>query len=275
MEESKELQGFYKIFRAVIYISVLMEFFEYAIDPRAIDGFGGVVCDLHDRIKQWFIYHDGNLVYSKVVTFLLVCITCVGTRNKKHLEFDARKQVLYPLVSGVLLLVLSVWIFGYAMDTRLYALRLNIILYMVTTIIGTVLVCLFLNKVDTLKSTIMKKKEEQLQISLDRVKLQKHVYELCRVQKLTINEVRKKTGLGMGTIYRYLHTFEEENPKLVEQMKKQGPNIIPEDYKKLQEEVLRLKCELKRERLRADFYEEMVAFGKEVYGIDLKKAGTK
>ena len=30
-----------------------------------------------------------------------------------------------------------------------------------------------------------------------------------------------------------------------------------------------------RERLRADFYEEMVAFGKEVYGIDLKKAGTK
>ena len=34
-------------------------------------------------------------------------------------------------------------------------------------------------------------KEEQLQNSLDRVKLQKHVYELCRVQKLTINEVRK------------------------------------------------------------------------------------
>ena len=141
--------------------------------------------------------------------------------------------------------------------------------------ISSIVGCLFLNKVDTLKSTIMKKKEEQLQISLDRVKLQKHVYELCRVQKLTINEVRKKTGLGMGTIYRYLHTFEEENPKLVEQMKKQGPNIIPEDYKKLQEEVLRLKCELKRERLRADFYEEMVAFGKEVYGIDLKKAGTK
>ena len=29
--------------------------------------------------------------------------------------------------------------------------------------------------------------------------------------------------------------------------------------------------QLKKERLRADFYEEMVAFGKEVYGIDLKK----
>ena len=174
MEESKELQGFYKIFRAVIYISVLMEFFEYAIDPRAIDGFGGVVCDLHDRIKQWFIYHDGNLVYSKVVTFLLVCITCVGTRNKKHLEFDARKQVLYPLVSGVLLLILSVWLFGYAMDTRLYALRLNIILYMVTTIIGTVLVHIALDNISKfLKEGLMK----------DRFNFENESFEQCQKEE--------------------------------------------------------------------------------------------
>ena len=33
MEESKELQGFYKIFRAAVYVSVLLEFFAYAIDP--------------------------------------------------------------------------------------------------------------------------------------------------------------------------------------------------------------------------------------------------
>ena len=33
--------------------------------------------------------------------------------------------------------------------------------------------------------------------------------------------------------------------------------------------------QLATEKLRADFYEEMVNFGKEVYGIDLKKAGTK
>lgn len=37
MEESKELQGFYKIFRSVIYVSILMEFFEYAIDPAMLD----------------------------------------------------------------------------------------------------------------------------------------------------------------------------------------------------------------------------------------------
>ena len=49
MEESKELQGFYKIFRAVIYISVLMEFFEYAIDPAMLDHWGGILIDIHGR----------------------------------------------------------------------------------------------------------------------------------------------------------------------------------------------------------------------------------
>ena len=56
---------------------------------------------------------------------------------------------------------------------------------------------------------------------------------------------------------------------------KKRKDITPSDYKKLQEENARLVGELQREKLRADFYEEMVAFGKEVYGIDLKKAGTK
>lgn len=93
MEESKELQGFYKIFRTVVYVSVLLEFFEYAIDPAMLDHWGGILTDIHGRIKQWMIYHDGNLVYSKIATVLLICITCVGTRNKKHLEFNARRQV--------------------------------------------------------------------------------------------------------------------------------------------------------------------------------------
>ena len=83
MEESKELQGFYKIFRAVIYISVLMEFFEYAIDPAMLDHWGGILIDIHGRIKQWMIYNDGNLVYSKIATFLLICspVSVRGTRS--------------------------------------------------------------------------------------------------------------------------------------------------------------------------------------------------
>ena len=94
MEESKELQGFYKIFRAVVYISLLIEFFAYALEPEQLDFLGGLVTDIHSRIKRWMIYHDGNRVWSKIATILRICITWIGTRNKKHLEFDARRQVL-------------------------------------------------------------------------------------------------------------------------------------------------------------------------------------
>ena len=173
MEESKELQGFYKIFRAVIYISVLLEFFEYAIDPSPM---GSIVCELHDRIKQWMIYHDGNMVYSKVATFLLICITCVGTRNKKHLEFDARKQVLYPLVSGVLLIALSVWLFGLHWDTRLLTLSLNTWFYMLTSIVGVVLVHVALDNISKfLKEGLLK----------DRFNFENESFEQCEKEMQT------------------------------------------------------------------------------------------
>ena len=171
MEESKELQGFYKIFRAVIYVSILMEFFAYALEPEQLDFLGGVVTDIHTRIKRWMIYHDGNLVYSKVATFLLICITCVGTRNKKHLEFDARRQVLYPLVSGVLLTGVSVWLFGYSIMPRLYTLRLNTWLYMLTSIIGVVLVHIALDNISKfLKEGLLK----------DRFNFENESFEQCR-----------------------------------------------------------------------------------------------
>ena len=171
MEESKELQGFYKIFRSVIYISILMEFFEYAIDPAMLDHWGGILCDLHGRIKRWVIYNDGNLAYSKLATFLLICITCIGTRNKKKLEFNGRKQVLYPIIAGIGLIVLSVWLYGYPMETRLYSLRLNIWLYMIASVVGVILVHIALDNISKfLKEGLLK----------DRFNFENESFEQCR-----------------------------------------------------------------------------------------------
>lgn len=121
----------------------------------------------------------------------------------------------------------------------------------------------------------MEKKNERLQSLLDRSRLEKSCYEMFYLQGVPVAEVARKTGLSRQTIYTYLRNFEAINPQVAEQMKKKGKDATSDDYKALQEEVARLKGELKREKLRADFYEEMVAFGKDVYGIDLKKAGTK
>ena len=171
MEETKELQTAYKIFRAVIYISLLMEFFEYAVDPQLLDFWGGIVCDVHDRVKRWFIYHDDNLGWSKVATILVICITCVGTRNKKHLEFDTRRQVFYPIVGGFLLLILSVWLFGHRMQAVLYALPLNIWLYMLVSIVGTVLIHIALDNISKyLKDGLLK----------DRFNFENESFEQCQ-----------------------------------------------------------------------------------------------
>lgn len=78
MEETKELQTTYKIFRYLIYLSLIVEFFEYAINPELLDYWGGILCDIHGRIKRWYIYQDGNLIWSKIATFILICITCIG-----------------------------------------------------------------------------------------------------------------------------------------------------------------------------------------------------
>ena len=128
MEESKELQGFYRIFRAAVYVSVLLEFFEYAFDPSVFGDWGGILADLHGRIKRWAIYSDGHLVYSKLATVLLICITCIGTRNKKHLEFNAKRQVVLPLTAGLALLVLSVCLL-YTSDAAVHAARTHHPLY--------------------------------------------------------------------------------------------------------------------------------------------------
>ena len=98
---------------------------------------------------------------------------------------------------------------------------------------------------------------------------------MYHIQQQSVSSIISKTGIKRSQVYRFLRIFAAEYPELAEQMKKKREDVSPDEYKKLLEEVSTLKSELRREKLRADFYEEMVAFGKEVYGIDLKKAGTK
>ena len=118
-------------------------------------------------------------------------------------------------------------------------------------------------------------KESSYVKSSTRINDMKTVYEMRHIQHLRIPEIISRTGIKRSQIYRFLSIFAAEHPDLVEQMKKTREDVTPDEYQKLLEELSTLRSELKREKLRADFYEEMVAFGKEVYGIDLKKAGTK
>ena len=137
MEESKELQGTYTLFRAVIYVTLLLEFFMYAFNPEDLDFLGGIITGLHRQLQHLSVYQF--LPYSKLVTLIMVIITCIGTKNKKQIEYDAKKMVIWPISSGLLMVLLSVGIYYWDWPFKIGILSGNIWVYMLLSIAGTVL----------------------------------------------------------------------------------------------------------------------------------------
>ena len=157
MEESKDLQSLYKIFRTFIYLSLVVEFFEYAINPEVLDFWGGILVDIHDRLKLMDVYQDGHMLRSKIMTFLMICVTCVGTRNKKHLEFNAKRMVIYPITFGVILMFFSVWVFNRHWNPTFFTLHSSTWIYFVMSVVGTVLVHVALDNISKyLKDGLLK-----------------------------------------------------------------------------------------------------------------------
>ncbi len=158
MEETKELQSTYKLFRTLVYVSLMVEFFEYVVTTDMITPFGSWLVDIHRRIGTLILYRDGNLPYSKLATIILVIVTCIGTKNKKHLEFDARKMVFWPLSIGFVLTMLSLWLFSTEwLQREVFALSIHTWLYMIASVIGTLLIHIALDNVSKyIKDGIMK-----------------------------------------------------------------------------------------------------------------------
>ena len=85
------------------------------------------------------IYQDGHLLHSKIMTLLIICVTCIGTRNKKHLEFNAKRMVIYPQSFGLMLMFLSVWMFYRGWQPCFFSLPCSTWLYFLMSVVGTVL----------------------------------------------------------------------------------------------------------------------------------------
>lgn len=96
------------------------------------------------------------------------------------------------------------------------------------------------------------------------------------------NHISKVLNLGSSTIDRWIAIFASENPMVASIMKKRSvkpePQVeqeprtdLPEDVKALQAEVLRLKKELKQEKMRADAYDMMIDLAEDAFKIPIRK----
>ena len=176
MEETQGQQAIYKLLRFTIYFSVLLEFFVYVVTPEEMDAFGGIIADIHNRVSRFYIYREGYLAYSKLMTALLVVITSLGTKAKKDVNFDSRYQVYWPLAIGFILVVSSVFLYGYKIAPTFYHIYTNVWLYIIFTLIGTPLVHLALDNITKhIKGGFMK----------DRFNFENESFEQCEEKQET------------------------------------------------------------------------------------------
>jgi hypothetical protein len=98
MEETREQQKLHGFLQCGIYLSIALEaaIFIYIKAP-----FWGFFYAPLSRIAELPVYQQ--LIYSKLCTFLLICLVSIGTLAKKEKDLNPKKHIVYPLAFGLCL----------------------------------------------------------------------------------------------------------------------------------------------------------------------------
>lgn len=149
MEESKELQKLYGFMQAFIYITVCIEILLFVHFP-----FSEQIMPLLSKMEKIPIY--SNILYSKLFTFFIIMVTCIGTRSKKDLELDPTKQIIFPLIFGFIMFFGSIC-FLFFKEKGETSLEWYNIAYIILSIIGATLINSALDNISKrIKSNFMK-----------------------------------------------------------------------------------------------------------------------
>lgn len=93
---------------------------------------------------------------------------------------------------------------------------------------------------------------------------------------LSLSDFCKKKSLDRTTFRFWLLTFAPEGYLSSQEMSKQKERNESEEIRELKRQLCQKELELKKEKMRADFYETMVDVAEEQFNISIrKKAGTK
>jgi len=134
MEETREQQKLHGFLQCLAYLSVALEaaIFVYLRAP-----FWGFFIGPLTKLSRILIYR--NLLYSKLFTFLLLCLVSIGTLSKKKQNLNPRTNIVYPLAIGLLLFFGSIIYCGRASpEAFAYTSWFNV-LYMSCSLAGAVM----------------------------------------------------------------------------------------------------------------------------------------
>ncbi|WP_183580295.1 TraM recognition domain-containing protein [Mucilaginibacter sp. X5P1] len=142
MEETREQQKLHGFLQCLIYLSIALEasIFVYIKAP-----FWGFFVNALIKISHITIYRF--LVYSKLFTFLLICLVSIGTLAKKKQDLDPKKHIVYPLTLGLLLFFGSIIYCGRPSPFAFAYTSWFNLLYMACSLVGAVMTSVAMDNV--------------------------------------------------------------------------------------------------------------------------------
>ena len=139
-EPNKEFQKIHSLFRACIYLSICLELVLFA--PKGWIGNNLIL----DKLHSFAIYQ--NILLSKLATLILVCLTSIGTKAKKKIDFDIRKMVYTPASIGVCVLVLSILLYSFV-----GTLSIGFFFYAICSFVGVICIHIALDSLSKIINT--------------------------------------------------------------------------------------------------------------------------
>ena len=104
IQESKEQQQMYNLFRSFIYIFLIVEL----VMHMPVHTGSSIANSFLQMIARLGFFN--SVVSCKVIELVTILITCAGTTARRSLKFDVRTMVVYPCVAGITLTVLCIFL---------------------------------------------------------------------------------------------------------------------------------------------------------------------
>ncbi len=151
MEESNTLRQLFTFLQGAVYASVLLEFAMYL----PVTKLPTAIQIILEHLGSIPIYH--SLPLSKAFTIFLILIVSVGSRPRKNIHLNPMRQIIIPLLTGMALIILSMYSNQLNSEPILYGLSVFQLIYMGCSFIGVVAIHISLDNVSKqVKSGLMK-----------------------------------------------------------------------------------------------------------------------
>ncbi|MBS1528112.1 MAG: type IV secretion system DNA-binding domain-containing protein [Bacteroidetes bacterium] len=142
MEETREQQKLHGFLQCGIYFSIAVE---AAVTIYGKAPFWGFFAKVVFQLGGIAIYR--HLIYSKLATFLLICLVSIGTLAKKKVDLVPKKDIILPLSIGLLLFFGSLWFFDRHSDFVFKYTSWCNLLYLICTFSGALLTSLAMDNI--------------------------------------------------------------------------------------------------------------------------------